>query len=210
MIPARVGMLFSAFILMSVAHGFAAQIEDRDHRDGWRNPMLDRHTCKYFGCGVAFSIDLKTGAETTLHDFHENGTDGFAPVGGMVKIGDAIYGATAYGGASGAGTIFAIDTATANETVLYAFKGGKDGSHPQAGLTKVGRTIYGTTSHGGEKHCGASRCGVVFSVNPDTGVETVIYSFNGADGYYPAAGLIAVAKFSSAQQMSAATRTIAE
>ena len=50
--------------------------------------------------------------------------------------------------------------------------------------------LYGTTYYGGSGSC-ADGCGTVFSLDPITGGEKVLYSFqyNGADGTQPYAGL---------------------
>ncbi len=58
-----------------------------------------------------------------------------------------------------------------------------------ADLINVNGTLYGTTGGGG-KHGGN---GTVFSVDLNTGTESVVHSFaNGADGAFPQAGLIDV------------------
>jgi uncharacterized repeat protein (TIGR03803 family) len=74
-------------------------------------------------------------------------------------------------------------------TVLYSFKGGRDGAYPMSGLVRDGRgNLYGTTSAGG-----ASNNGTVFKLDA-TGTEAVLYSFcmrtNCADGALPVAGLL--------------------
>ncbi|HTT84302.1 MAG TPA: choice-of-anchor tandem repeat GloVer-containing protein [Rhizomicrobium sp.] len=72
------------------------------------------------------------------------------------------------------------------ETVLYPFP---SYTYPLANLIDVKGTLYGTTFAGG-----ANGLGTVFSVNPKTGAETVLYSFgsSGTDGYFPVASLIDV------------------
>jgi uncharacterized repeat protein (TIGR03803 family) len=78
--------------------------------------------------------------------------------------------------------------ARSKETVLHAFHTGGDGLYPEAGLVDVNGTLYGTTEVGGTHDDGA-----VFSVDPTTGAETVVYSFaGGTDGADPFAGLIDV------------------
>jgi uncharacterized repeat protein (TIGR03803 family) len=68
---------------------------------------------------------------------------------------------------------------------IYTFQVGTDAGGVQAKLSNVGGLLYGT-SHGG----GASGNGTVFTVNPNTGAEKVIYSFmGGADGWGPEAYL---------------------
>ena len=49
--------------------------------------------------------------------------------------------------------------------------------------------FYGTTKFGGGSSVCAGGCGTVFKLSP-TGTETVLYSFTGADGAFPVAGLI--------------------
>lgn len=88
-----------------------------------------------------------------------------------------------------AGSISATSPAhAAKYEVVYNFQGGAtDGSNVPAGLLKVGSQMYGTTYGGG-----ANGQGTVFSLTP-SGVETVIYSFQGgSDGANPWADLIDV------------------
>jgi uncharacterized repeat protein (TIGR03803 family) len=110
------------------------------------------------------------------------------PFAGLIldKAGN-LYGTTAYGGASGLGTVFKLDT-SGNETVLHGFTGtGGDGANPYAGLImdKAGN-LYGTTGYGG-----ASGAGTVIKLDT-SGNETVLHSFTGypSDGATPFAGLI--------------------
>ena len=77
------------------------------------------------------------------------------------------------------------------ESVLYSFKGGRDGALPYSGLT-LGEsgTLYGTTFAGGANH------GVVFQLTPPVPpatkwTETVLYRFKGGeDGSQPIARLV--------------------
>ena len=82
----------------------------------------------------------------------------------------------------------AAANARSKETVLHSFHSGGDGLYPEAGLIDVSGTLYGTT-----EVCGTHDFGAVFSVNPATGAETVLYCFaGGTDGANPFAGLIDV------------------
>ena len=142
------------------------------------------------GCGTVFKL-TPDGHETVLHRFR--GTeDGKYPYSWLISVSGALYGTTydggghgcAYGG--GCGTVFRL-TAAGDETVLYSFKGGTDGSYPVAGLINAGGVLYGTTQTGG-----AHGLGTVFEITP-SGIERVLYSFaGGADGAYPVAGLTAL------------------
>jgi uncharacterized repeat protein (TIGR03803 family) len=75
--------------------------------------------------------------------------------------------------------------------VVYSFKGKPDGILPFGGLTSLGGTLYGTTQFGGTGGCASCNGdGTVFTI-AKTGVEQVLYSFQGApsDGAEPESGL---------------------
>jgi len=82
------------------------------------------------------------------------------------------------------------------ESILYSFTGGKDGGSPQAGLIfDADGNLYGTAFEGGDINCGfwTPGCGVVFELTPTSRgewKESVLHTFEGADGKNPAAGLI--------------------
>jgi uncharacterized repeat protein (TIGR03803 family) len=97
-----------------------------------------------------------------------------------------LYGTTYYGGGlPNMGVVFKLDTA-GQETVLYSFTGGADGSRPSSGVIRdAAGNFYGTTSAGD-----SANQGVVYKVNA-AGHETVLYSFTGgADGAEPSYGVI--------------------
>ncbi|HEX4079983.1 MAG TPA: choice-of-anchor tandem repeat GloVer-containing protein [Rhizomicrobium sp.] len=66
--------------------------------------------CKGDGCGIAFSVDPKTGAEQVLHHFcsAKSCTDGNTPYASLLDIKGTLYGTTAQGGAYNEGTVFAL------------------------------------------------------------------------------------------------------
>jgi uncharacterized repeat protein (TIGR03803 family) len=116
------------------------------------------------------------------------GADGIAPSGGLVSIGGKFYGVTGGGGSANRGTVYTLDPATGGEAVVYTFTGGADGAGPVGELVDVGGVLYGATQGGG-----AYNVGVVFSLDPATGRETVIYSFKDKpDGSYPSTGPIKI------------------
>jgi len=141
------------------------------------------------GDGVVFKLS-PAGTETVLYSF-TGGADGAVPVAGLMRDGAGnLYGTTQYGGASGNGVVFELircDTAPSGYDfkVLYAFTEQKDGYLPQGGVVQdaVGN-LYGTASRGGYWDVG-----VVFKLSL-TGAETILHTFNGADGDDPVAGLI--------------------
>ena len=144
------------------------------------------------GCGTVFKI-TPGGALTPLHNF--DGTDGAGPYAGLVQATDGnFYGTTEEGGASsnctgGCGTVFKI-TPAGVLTTLYSFDG-TDGFFPFAGVVQASDgNFYGTTSGGGtSSNCSGRGCGTVFQTTP-AGVLTTLYSFSGADGATPVAGLV--------------------
>lgn len=106
-------------------------------------------TCQS-GCGTVFQISM-TGALTTLHAF--NGTDGAAPVAGLVQGSDGnFYGTTSSGGPNSMGTVFKI-TPGGTLTTLYNFcsqTNCADGAAPQATLVQdTNGMFYGTNYAGG-------------------------------------------------------------
>jgi uncharacterized repeat protein (TIGR03803 family) len=79
------------------------------------------------------------------------GSDGGIPASGVVldSAGD-LYGTTYQGGADGFGVVFKLIPSPWNESVLWSFTGGSDGSHPFAGVTlDSAGNLYSTASSGG-------------------------------------------------------------
>jgi uncharacterized repeat protein (TIGR03803 family) len=107
-----------------------------------------------YGCGTIFAV-TPSGTITILYSFN-GGSDGAFPYGGLIEVNGTLYGTTATGGGTactyyygrGCGTIFSV-TASGDEKQLYAFKSGKDGANPFAGLTYFHGMLYGTTYYGG-------------------------------------------------------------
>jgi uncharacterized repeat protein (TIGR03803 family) len=133
--------------------------------------------------GTVFMVSA-AGVETVLHSFL-GGSDGMNPEAGLVQGSDGdLYGVTMYGGRSGTGTVFKTSL-TGDETVLYSFRGGKDGTYPHAALIQASDgNFYGTTILGG-----SANLGTVFKITT-TGVEKVLHSFTGSpDGQYLYSGL---------------------
>ena len=128
--------------------------------------------------GVVFKLS-PSGKETLLHSF-TGGADGGVPLGSVVlDPAGNVYGTAQYGGASGIGVVFKIDS-LGNQTVLHSFAR-TDGAYPAAGVILDSEgNCYGTTEQGG-----AFGYGVVFELDP-LGNETVLHSFTGgSDGRNP-------------------------
>ena len=68
-------------------------------------------------CGTVFSVNPKTGTETTVYSFCSQAAcgDGAVPLGGLLNVNGTLYGVTEYGGTGtcttqygGCGAVFAI------------------------------------------------------------------------------------------------------
>ena len=127
------------------------------------------------GAGLVYRMSA-AGHETVLYSF-KGGTDGSQPNAGVIRDSSGnVYGTTFNGGTSGHGTVYKVDTA-GNETVLYNFMGGPDGSNPYGGVVRDSAdTLYGTTWFGG-----TAGAGVIYKVDT-SGNETVLYNFTGPPG----------------------------
>lgn len=159
-------------------------------------------TCGAYGGGTVFGLKRnKVGggwSERVLHNFRNNGKDGFQPASSLVVDATGnLYGTTVFGGAgpNGEGTVFGMRHKLGGgweEGVLHSFGSyGTDGSQPYAAvLFDSAGNLYGTTELGGAQGLGA-----VFGMRHKPGggwEEGVLHSFdnNGTDGSYPQAGVI--------------------
>jgi uncharacterized repeat protein (TIGR03803 family) len=135
--------------------------------DGGNSPGIDE-----MGCGTVFEISAETHKETIWYHFN-GGSDGMDPRSGLARDSAGnVYGTTYSGGVNcpfGCGTVFEIAAGTHKETVLYRFKGGRDGAGPEGGLFIDGAgNLYGTT-FGGGSNCQKRMelgpgCGTVFAI----------------------------------------------
>ncbi|HXM59847.1 MAG TPA: choice-of-anchor tandem repeat GloVer-containing protein [Terriglobales bacterium] len=174
-------------------------------------------------CGTVYQLapPAKQGepwSESLLHVFQgKQHNDGEFPSGGVIAdaLGN-IYGTASYGGTGdcvllgvkgGCGTVFELSPPQTKGgkwtyTILYSFKGGKDGYLPFGDLVldAVGN-LYGATYFGGGKGttCDSGYyqyCGTVFELSrPKTTrgkwTEKVLHSFAaGTDGANPNGGLV--------------------
>jgi len=134
------------------------------------------------GCGTVFGVDPASGAERVLYSFCKRKTcaDGNNPTTRLLDVSGTLYGTTEYGGIGcgpGCGTVYSLNLRTGRERIAHYFSfDGTDGAYPEAGLINVGGILYGTTSNGG-----TNSLGTVFSLDPRTDAETVVYSFQGGD-----------------------------
>ena len=138
---------------------------------------------------------------TTLHDFTAGfgpSSDGSYSLAGLIISSNTLYGTALYGGRSGNGMVFAVNTDGASFTNLYSFTASlspnytnSDGAVPFAGLVLSGTNLYGTAAV-----AGTADDGTVFAVNIDGSSFTNLHNFTAlnnntnADGANPEAGLV--------------------
>ncbi len=140
--------------------------------------------------GTVFELTPHAGkpwTEKVLHNFSDNGTDGYAPHGSLVLDPAAnLYGVTYSGGANGDGTVFELTSpqgGSRTEKVLYSFENvrGSGAAGPEGLVRDVAGNLYGTTSLGGE-----TNWGTVFELTPEQGgswTATILYMFNAGPAY---------------------------
>jgi uncharacterized repeat protein (TIGR03803 family) len=106
--------------------------------------------------GTVFKVDSSK-QFSVLHTF-TRGTDGLHPLTGNLLLDSDgnLYGTCGGGGAYGQGIIYELDAA-GDETILYNFTGGIDGSTPFGGVIRDSKgNLYGTTACGGEYGVGVA------------------------------------------------------
>jgi len=126
--------------------------------------------------GTVFKLD-PSGHETLLHNF-AGGSDGSAPMSGLVRDPSGnLYGTTYLGGTYGVGTVFEVD-ANGNETILEAFGANNSGDYAESTLVRDSQgNLYGSTIQGGANASGTEG-GTVFKVSSQ-GAFSVLYGFAG-------------------------------
>jgi uncharacterized repeat protein (TIGR03803 family) len=140
------------------------------------------------GNGTVFAVSTDGQMFTVLHSFtatsgsHSTNSDGAHPAAGLVLSGNALFGTAYQGGASGNGTIFAINTDNLEFTNLHDFTANSsgfnsDGANPAAALILSGNTLYGTAFNGGQHGWGT-----VFAVTTNGGSFKTLYSFTSVSG----------------------------
>jgi uncharacterized repeat protein (TIGR03803 family) len=161
--------------------------------------------CGANNSGAVFELSPHTGGpwtEQVIHNFIDNGVDGYWPFGSLIIDGSGnLYGTTTRGGSgysSSGGTVFEMSPqagGTWTEQILFNFAVGDvttGGVEPEGSLTLDAKgNLYGTTSGGGAD--GSS--GLVFEMTNKAGVwiENILHSFTdliGMDGYGPRAGVV--------------------
>src|SRR5206468_8522192 len=103
---------------------------------------------------AVFALHTDGTGFTNLHTF-TGGSDGAIPFAGLITnlSGNTLYGTTRYGGPSGYGNVFAVNTDGTGFTTLYSFTATSPSINTDAavpsGLVLSGSTLYGTAWSGG-------------------------------------------------------------
>lgn len=152
--------------------------------------------------GTIFSVTTNGAGFMTVYTFtamDANGSnmDGANPGAGLVLSGNTLYGTAVFGGSSGGGTVFSVNTDGTAFRTLHNFNGA-DGTRPYGGLIMSNNTLYGTTLYGG-----STGNGTVFKISTDGTVFKSLYSFSlrnsesglagiytNSDGAMPYAGVV--------------------
>jgi uncharacterized repeat protein (TIGR03803 family) len=155
---------------------------------------MTKKTAVLLAIFVLVATGAWAGTETVIWNFGGISADGSSPFNDLATDGAGnLYGETILGGTYGVGVVFKLSPnghGGYDETLLYEFSGGSDGSNPYGALVFDGQgNLYGTTYGGG-----AYGYGAVFELLPNGTFleETVIYSFGGtgSDGSTPLAGVV--------------------
>nr|UXE45792.1 hypothetical protein Hi04_10k_c5218_00005 [uncultured bacterium] len=162
------------------------------------------------GNGTVFALNTDGTGFTNLHSFtaldgYGTNGDGKSPYGALLAWGDTLYGAASqggsgtagFGGGSGEGTLFKLNTDGVGFTNLHSFAPASfdptlprftnsDGASPYGGLILSGNTLYGAASQGGSWGAGA-----IFALNTDgSGFRNLHIFTGGGDGGSPQEGLV--------------------
>ena len=99
------------------------------------------------GNGTIFVINTNGTGFSVLHTFtaelNNTNNDGANPAAGLVLSGTTLYGTAFWGGSSGAGTVFSIQTNGNGFTNLHSLTN-SDGANPDAGVIVSGGIAFGT------------------------------------------------------------------
>jgi uncharacterized repeat protein (TIGR03803 family) len=155
--------------------------------------------------GCIFSIETNGTELYNIHNFAQTqsdpqypfGTngDGAYPSGGLVMVGNTLFGTASDGGLEGWGTTFALNTNGLFflYTNLLNFNL-SNGQNPDDGVTVSSNVIYGVTGSGG-----TNGYGTIYSMNTDGSDYSNLYSFSpdsignlrtNSDGAFPHCSLV--------------------
>jgi uncharacterized repeat protein (TIGR03803 family) len=133
--------------------------------------------------GTIFKINTDGTSYTLLREFSGQPADGDSPMNSLILDGSTLYGMTVLGGTSNKGTIFKINTAGGDFSLLRSFAGNPgDGGNPYGKLVQSGTVLYGLTASGG-----SSDLGTIFKLETSGANFSLLHQFSGGadDGSVP-------------------------
>jgi uncharacterized repeat protein (TIGR03803 family) len=139
------------------------------------------------GIGTIFSFNPSTGKDSVTVSM--NTLNGAQPQEGTLTLNPAnglFYGLTGAGGTYNNGVLFSYNPVTGKDTALVQFNV-LNGTSPYGGLLldTLNGLLYGMTNAGG-----LDDFGVLFSFNPVSGKQTILFNFNDTLGSSPTGNLI--------------------
>lgn len=147
------------------------------------------------GCGIVYKLTPSSGGkwnETAVYEFARGGGRAVTPSTGFLLESAGHFFGTSLAGGDGMGSVFELTQVQKGweQNVLYRFIGYPDGEFPlgQLEMNSSGG-LFGVTYEGGK-----NGYGIVFEVDSsktNREREKILHSFvGGADGAYPAAGVV--------------------
>ncbi len=170
----------SALVSLSVTNGYPANGTLVEASDG------NFYGTTYnggLGYGTIFRV-TRAGAFSVVYRFTAN--DGRNPYAGMIRgPSGLLYGTTTGGGTLGLGVVYSFNPASSDYRRLASFTNATGASPRGALVYAEDGNFYGTTMNSG-----ASAVGTIFRFDPTSDAITNLYSFTGASGAHPYAGLV--------------------
>jgi len=140
------------------------------------------------GVGNIFSFNPATNDDSTLVSFNSNqsGSPLYPEDVQLTQLNGVLYGISNSGGVTYNGTIYGYNVATGKDSVYFQFNG-TNGSEPTSqylSYDPANGLLYGTTQQGG-----TNNDGIIFSFNPSTGQENILFNFT-SSAYVPNGSLL--------------------
>jgi uncharacterized repeat protein (TIGR03803 family) len=139
--------------------------------------------------GTIFKYTLSTNILEKKDEFL-SALNGSSPEGGLMKASSGIlYGMTARGGSSGAGTLFQYDLTADSIKTLIQFNG-QNGRNGKGTVIEINGGLYGLTNYGTYSTSGTGK-GLLFRYDISSDTITRLRAFGSrVPGYYPSGELV--------------------
>jgi len=133
--------------------------------------------------GGVFCYNPVNGTDSIVLSFNQ--TNGSQPFGSLIQASNGLLYGMAQGGGGPNGEVFCYNTVNGKDSVVLGFNGA-NGANPSASLMQASNgLLYGMTLFGGD-----SGDGVLFSFNTITGQDSVLVTFDNANGMNPDGALM--------------------